>query len=38
VSRALDLFPVRIKDGLVLVDTTEKTQREAFSPDQLTYA
>lgn len=38
VSRALDMFPVRIKDGLVLVDTTEKTQREAFSPDQLTYA
>jgi len=38
VSRALDLFPIRIKDGLVQVDTTEKMQRETFSPDQLTYA
>ena len=38
VSRALDMFPVTIKDGMVRVDTTTAEQREAYSMDQLVYA
>jgi cytochrome b6-f complex iron-sulfur subunit len=38
VTRALDMFPVTIKDGAVRVDTTTVVQRETYSADQLTYA
>lgn len=36
--RALDTFPVQVKDGQVLVDTGEGQAREGFSGDQLVYA
>jgi cytochrome b6-f complex iron-sulfur subunit len=32
--RALDLFPVMIRDGVVLVDTGRIVRRQAFEPDQ----
>jgi cytochrome b6-f complex iron-sulfur subunit len=38
VPRALDTFAVTVKDGQVLVDTAQLTQRDEFSPDQLAYA
>jgi cytochrome b6-f complex iron-sulfur subunit len=38
VSRALDTFAVTIKNGLVHVDTTELSQRDAFEPEQLVHA
>jgi cytochrome b6-f complex iron-sulfur subunit len=37
-SRALDMFPVTVKDGMVRVDTTTVEQRDAYSIDQLIYA
>ncbi len=37
MPRALDLFKVQFEDARVLVDTTCPTQREGFSPDQMTY-
>ena len=36
--RPLDLFPVEIVDGEVLVDTGNPIQRTEFSPDQVTQA
>ena len=38
VSRALDLFAVKIKNDLVQVDTTSLSRRDAFAPDQLVHA
>lgn len=38
VARPLDTFAITIKDGQVIVDTTQLTQRTAYSPDQLTRA
>lgn len=35
VSRALDVFAVSFKDGCVQVDTTQPSQRNTYSPDQL---
>jgi cytochrome b6-f complex iron-sulfur subunit len=34
--RALDLFPVRIENGIVKVDTTRPRRRERFDPSQVT--
>jgi cytochrome b6-f complex iron-sulfur subunit len=34
--RALDLFPVRIENGIVKVDTGRPIRRESFEPDQVT--
>ncbi len=36
--RALDTFPIQIKDGQVFVDTTEAQTRDTFTPEQLTCA
>ena len=36
--RALDLFPVRIENGIVKVDTRRAVKREAFEAAQVTYA
>ena len=33
--RPLDLFPVEVRDGLVLVDTGQVIRRRAFDPDQV---
>ncbi|MBP6472344.1 MAG: Rieske (2Fe-2S) protein [Chloroflexi bacterium] len=38
VPRPLDTFPVVIKEGQVIVDTSQRQQREQFAPDQLAYA
>ena len=38
VPRALDLFPIKIVDGEVKVDTSVLIQRERFEPQQLVYA
>ncbi|MCI0643392.1 MAG: Rieske (2Fe-2S) protein [Chloroflexi bacterium] len=35
--RALDIFPVEINDGQVLVDTSRPQTRDAFAPEQLVY-
>jgi len=35
--RALDLFPVQVQDGQVLVDTSHPRTRDAFTPDQVVY-
>ena len=37
VPRALDLFPVEIRDEEVYVDTSQSIRREEFSPDQLIF-
>lgn len=37
VPRALDSFPVQVKDGMVVVDTSQVNQRDHYSPDQLVY-
>jgi len=34
-TRALDLFPVRIENGIVKVDTSEPVRRAAFEPSQV---
>lgn len=34
--RALDLFPVRIENGIVKVDTGRPVRRESFEPGQVT--
>jgi len=36
--RALDLFPVSIRDGVVFVDTGRAVRRQAFEPDQVVRA
>lgn len=36
--RALDLFPVRIENGIVKVDTTAPVKRSAFHPSQVVRA
>jgi cytochrome b6-f complex iron-sulfur subunit len=36
--RPLDLFPVSIEDGVVLVDTSHPQQRDRFAPEQVVYA
>ena len=36
--RALDLFPVRIENGIVKVDTRRAVKRQAFEAAQVTYA
>ncbi len=36
--RPLDLFPVKIVDGVVIVDTSAPTKRAEFDPSQETYA
>jgi cytochrome b6-f complex iron-sulfur subunit len=36
--RALDLFPVRIENGIVKVDTSAPLRRSAFDPAQVTRA
>jgi cytochrome b6-f complex iron-sulfur subunit len=36
--RPLDAHPVRIENGIVKVDLGRKLRREAFAPDQVTYA
>lgn len=38
VPRALDLFPIKIVDGKVQVDTSSLIRRERFEPEQLVYA
>lgn len=38
VTQALDTFPIRIEDGIVLVDTTHRQSRQSFQPEQLVYA
>lgn len=35
--RPLDLFPIRIENGEILVDTGKPIQRTAFEPSQVTY-
>ena len=35
--RALDLFEVRIVNGVVSVDTGKQRKRSAFDPEQATY-
>jgi nitrite reductase/ring-hydroxylating ferredoxin subunit len=37
-TRALDLYPVLIKEGKLFVDVTKPTKRQKYSPTQLTYA
>lgn len=37
-TRALDIFPVKIKEGEVLVDTNRPIKRKKFDKSQLTYA
>ena len=37
VPRALDSFMITIKDGQVIVDTSQLTQREHYTPEQLTF-
>jgi cytochrome b6-f complex iron-sulfur subunit len=36
--RPMDLFPIKIVDGSLVVDTNHPIQRTEFSPDQVTYA
>ncbi|MEJ2483198.1 MAG: Rieske (2Fe-2S) protein [Gemmatimonadota bacterium] len=36
--RPLDAYPVRIENGIVKVDLGRKLRRDAFAPDQVTYA
>ena len=36
--RPLDLFPVTISDGIVMVDTARLIRRRAFEPDQVVQA
>ncbi|MEN8171504.1 MAG: Rieske 2Fe-2S domain-containing protein [Chloroflexota bacterium] len=36
--RPLDIFPVIIEDGIVMVDTSQPMQRASFEPSQLVYA
>lgn len=33
----MDLFPIEIMDGVLIVDTSKPIQRIAFNPDQVTY-
>ncbi len=35
--RALDLFPVRVENGIVKVDTTRLIKRSSYQPDQATW-
>jgi cytochrome b6-f complex iron-sulfur subunit len=35
--RALDLFPVRVENGIVKVDTTRLIRRTSYQPDQATW-
>ena len=35
--RALDLFPVRVENGIVKVDTTRLIRRSSYQPDQATW-
>jgi cytochrome b6-f complex iron-sulfur subunit len=35
--RPLDLFPVSIEEGVVLVDTSHPQQRDQFAPEQVVY-
>jgi cytochrome b6-f complex iron-sulfur subunit len=35
--RALDLFAVDIENGMVLVDTSRRSRRQAFAAEQVTY-
>ena len=37
VPRALDVFPVEIRDGELFVDTGQSVRREEFSKDQLVF-
>ena len=34
--RALDIYPVRIENGIVKVDTSRRTKRSSFKPGQVT--
>jgi len=36
--RPMDLFPIEIVDGNLVVDTNNPIQRAEFNPDQITYA
>jgi cytochrome b6-f complex iron-sulfur subunit len=36
--RALDLHPVRIENGVVKVDTSQRLKRRSFDPSQVTHA
>jgi cytochrome b6-f complex iron-sulfur subunit len=36
--RPLDLFPISIQDGQVIVDTSQPIQRQHFDPSQVVYA
>ncbi|MCW3805549.1 ubiquinol-cytochrome c reductase iron-sulfur subunit [Plebeiibacterium marinum] len=36
-TRPLDYFPITIKNGDILVDTSKPTKRKSFSKSQLTY-
>ncbi len=35
--RPLDLFPLEVKDGEILVDTAQPVQRDRFDPGQVVY-
>jgi len=36
--RPLDVYPVRLENGVVKVDTRQRSQRQAFEPSQVTQA
>jgi cytochrome b6-f complex iron-sulfur subunit len=36
--RPLDIFPVKVEDGVVKVDTSQPITRQAFDPSQVVYA
>jgi cytochrome b6-f complex iron-sulfur subunit len=36
--RPLDIFPIRIEDGMIKVDTSKPVNREKFNQDQVVYA
>jgi len=36
-TRALDIFPISIQDGEILVDTNQAIKRDKFNKSQLTY-
>ncbi|NNJ13217.1 Rieske (2Fe-2S) protein [Chloroflexales bacterium ZM16-3] len=35
--RALDTYPITVRDGALLVDTAQAQQRDSFAPEQLVY-
>lgn len=35
--RALDTYPITVRDGALLVDTAKAQQRDSFAPEQLVY-